>query len=255
MSVANPNNQTIATNNNSVLARIEDLIGTHHSDANWDIDIDAAYSMAVALVVDTIPAEVLVKYTEDANKWTLATDDTDPEVYWSTRPVDGKKVLLLTRSDDDGVERNVKPVSIAEFSRAKDTNSMFYATELTPVWTIIPNQSGDGIARLNMFPAPEEHTVSNAQVGTLYLFPYPTAVPYSDSGSTRTYANTIEGIPNELIQAIVLQSAINALQSYLGWAVLDEEDQELTSLITAQMQTYKAELAIELSRYVEGKVE
>ncbi|MAH49740.1 hypothetical protein CMI37_28205 [Candidatus Pacearchaeota archaeon] len=240
MSVANPNNQTIATNNNSVLARIEDLIGTQHSDANWDVDVDAAYSMAVASVVDIVPPIVLLKYTESGN---IVGLDADP----TTLDVDGKKILHITRNDGDSVDRDVKAVSLAEFSRAKDTDSMYLATVLTPVWTIIPTS---GTATLNIFPIP-----TDAQTATVYVFPYPTAVPYTDDTTTRTYDNIIAGVPNELIQAIVLQSAINVLQAYLGWAVLDEEDQELTSLITAQMQTYKAELAIELSRYVEGKVE
>mgnify|MGYP003151820951 CR=1 FL=1 len=238
----------ITTNNNSVLARIEDLIGIQHADANWDIDVDAAYSMAVAAVVDTIPAEVLLKYTESANVVVLATDGSNADPNATTLNIDGKKVLHVRRKDGDSVERDAKAISISEFSRAGDSDSMYEATVLSPVWTILPT-SGD--SRVNILPA--VGTVA-AEAATVYVFPYPTAVPYTDT-TERAYANTISGVPNELIQAIVLQTAINVLQAYLGWAVLDEEDQELTSLITAQMQTYKAELATELSRYVEGKVE
>jgi len=231
----------ITTNNNSVLARIEDLIGIQHADANWDIDVDAAYSMAVASVVDTIPAEVLLKYTESANVVSLSDDP-------ATLNVDGKKILHITREDADSsaVDRDVKAVSLAEFSRAGNSNSMYFATVLSPVWTLIPSS---GESTLNILPIPTAD-----QLAKVYVFPYPTEVPFSDT-TERAYANTISGVPNELIQAIVLQTALNVLQAYLGWAVLDEEDQELTSLITAQMQTYKAELATELSRYVEGKVE
>ena len=205
--------------------RITDLIGSDYSSipANSKADLINA---AINEVADLVPAELLLKYAVDPINLT----NSDP----ASSAVRGNKVLLVTRLDGSGgYHRECKAVSIKDFQKAKDSNSIYYATKHTPVYSY---ETDAGATSLTVFPTP----ITNEE-GKVYYFAY---LDSDQSGST-----TPTGMPDESIQAIVLKACINILQTYISDFVQDEEDQEMQNMINGQIQTLSQLYTVEISRY------
>ena len=66
---------------------------------------------------------------------------------------------------------------------------------------------------------------------------------------------TIDGLPHEAAQAVVLLASINMLQAYISNAVQDDEDTEVLQMITAQIASLQSQLQLEMARFTEGKGE
>lgn len=213
----------------TITARIEDLISDFYS-TDIVADLDAAYTSAVAHIVDTVPAALLLKEQVAG----------DIETFTASEEVDvkGKKVLQITRIDDSGTERWCSPANPTDYSIALETDSIFQATEWNPIYTIL---AGGAVSA-----APTALSAGQATLGKVYCFDYPLVIPAT---------TTIPGLPNELIQAVVLKSAINLLQTYIGNAVQEEEDTEIMQLVQGQIGQYENALNSELTRYTGGSAE
>jgi len=209
--------------------RIEDLISDLYS-TDIDADLDAAYTSAVATVADTVPPAILLKELGEAES-TSFDDEVLPDL-------SGKKTLLVTRLDADGIERKCHPADPTDYAVAKEANSIYEATEWNPVYTIKPG----GVLAI----APEDKSSGQTDLGTVYNFTYPLTIPAT---------TVIAGFPNELIQAVVLKSAINLLQTYIGNASQEEEDTEIMQLVQNQTGQYQAEFDREMQRYTQGAAE
>jgi hypothetical protein len=227
-----------------ISSRLEELLGDIHlSDGEWEVDLDGMYSAAVAEVADLLPAESLMDYAV-APQILDATNDS--------YPVTGAKVLYVRRqdnqlypADDDGNPTGpfyeCKEVTIAEFQKANIENSIYSPTIESPIYTVSSN-SGDPTVQILPLPGIDGMQPSNAE---LYLFQYPTAMPV-------TTTSTIDGMPNQLIMAILLRTATYVLNAYLAWAVHEEEDNEIVALVSAQIQAYQQGYQAEMKRYMEG---
>jgi hypothetical protein len=207
--------------------RITDLIGSDYSviPANSKADLINA---AINEVADLLPSELLLKYAVDPINLT----NSDP----ASSAVKGKKILLVTRLDGSGgYNRECMPVSIEDFQKAKDSNSIYHATKFSPVYSY---ETDAGSTTLTVYPTP----ITNEE-GKIYYYAY---LDSDQSGST-----TPTGFPDEAVQAIVLKSSINILQAYISDFVQDEEDQEMQSMINGQIQSLGALYTVEINRFRE----
>ena len=187
---------------------------------------------AVNEVADTLPSELLLKYVQYK---------TDISTSGGMDNVEEKKVLLVTREvADAGTEvRECTPVPYFEFLRAQDSTSMYTATIESPVYTYDVDAATD--PKLKIFPVP-----TLAQKGTIWHFNYLEGVT-GDYGVN----SAIVGLPNSCLQAVVLKACINILQAYISDFVQDEEDNEMQTMITAQMQSLTQQYSMELGRFME----
>ena len=207
--------------------RIEELIGSDYSTIASNSYIDL-FNAAIAEVADMLPSELLLKYAVDP----INLNNSTPT--WTS--VEGKKVLLVTRLDaSGGFNRECRPVSIQDFEKAKDSNSIYLATKYSPVYTYATDA---GSTALTLYPTP-----TATETAKVYYFGYPS--------TDKTAAVSIDGFPNEVEQAVVLKACINILQTYISEFVQEDEDSELQQMITAQMQTLTAQFQSEMARFVE----
>jgi hypothetical protein len=214
--------------------RIADLIGdtysTIPSNSYKDL-INAAFNECA----DAIKPELLLKYSRTPGALTEA----------STWLVEDRKILKVTRVDanSNGVERECKLLSVTEFSQAKDSASINYATAYSPVYTFDDNN--DGAASLSIFPVCN----NSGQTGKIWYFAY--ALATTDlTGVNTTTLNTQYYMPSEIIHAIVLKSCINILQAYMSNQVQDEEDSEIVQLLQAQLAGLQQDYQQEISRFM-----
>ena len=210
--------------------RITDLIGSEYTTIASNSAKDL-FNAAVAHVVDMLPVDLLLKYAvdpqeiDDANGWNV---------------VEGKKVLLVTRIDANsgGFERKCLALEAPDFSRAGDINSIYYATVHSPVFGY-PTDGGTTV--LKVLPVPNDA----GQKAIVYNYVYPT-------DSTDYTANTsLDGVPNEVEQAIVLKACVNMLQTYISDFIQEEEDSEIASLLNSQIASLQQAFTEEMTRFTE----
>ena len=205
--------------------RITDLISSDYTDFNSEADL---FNAAVAEVVDSMPGELLLKYAVNP----IDLNNSTPT--WTS--VEDNKVLLVTRLDaSGGFNRECLPVSIQDFEKAKDANSIYLATKHSPVYAYLT----DGAATaLNVLPVPD-----NTETAKVYYFAYPS--------TDLTALSVISGLPDECYQAIVLKACINILGAFISNAVQDEEDSEILAMLSSQTQILKEAYTDEMIRFSE----
>ena len=128
-----------------------------------------------------------------------------------------------------------KPVSIQDFEKSRDANSIYLATKHTPVYAYITDA---GTTALTILPEPIAH-----EDVKVYYFAY--------SGSDITGNSSIGGLPSEIFQAVVLKACINILQTYISDFVQDEEDSEMQNMLLGQTQTLKEQFQGEMARFTD----
>jgi hypothetical protein len=209
-------------------ARITDLIGSDYTSIASNSSADL-FNAAVSEVADILPTELLLKYAVNPQDMTTAT--------WTS--VEGKKVLLVTRLDSSGgTNRECRVLSIQDFEKAKESDSIYLATVHTPVYAYTTDA---GTTSLEIFPVP-----NGTQTAKVYYFAY---TSISDLA-----VSTIDGMPNEVEQAIVLKTCINILQTYISDFVQDEEDMEMQNMLNNQIKQLENQYQTEIMRYSrEGK--
>ena len=213
--------------NTTFANRVEEIIGSDYTTiaANSYIDL---FNAAIAEVADMLPAELLLKYAVGP----ILLDNNTPT--WAN--VEGDKVLLATREEGDGGPyRECTQVSIQDFERAKDANSIYLATAHSPVYCLTTT---GGTTSLTLYPTP-----TSTEFAKIYYFAYPS--------TDNTGATSLTGLPNEVEQAVVLKACVNILQTYISDFVQDEEDNEMLTMLQTQVQTLGALFQVEIGRYTE----
>lgn len=209
--------------------RITDLIGSEYTDIA-SLSIDDLFNAATNEVADMLPTELLLKY---------CATKTDIDSGTGMDATEERKVLLVVReindSDVDYVE--CKPIPYSDVTRAKDSDSLYFATAESPVYTY------DGITandiKLKVFPVP-----TAAQLAIVWSYLYATG---SNTGNS-----AISGLPDMCLQAVVLKACINILQAYISNFVQDEEDNEMLGMLNAQIQSISALYTLEINRFKEA---
>ena len=173
--------------------RITDLISSDYTDFNSEADL---FNAAVAEVVDSMPGELLLKYAVNP----IDLNNSTPT--WTS--VEENKVLLVTRLDaSGGFNRECLPVSIQDFEKAKDANSIYLATKHSPVYAYLTDA---GTTALNIYPTP-----TSTETVKVYYFAYPSTDIIGDL--------YIVGLPDECYQAIVLKACLNILDAFVSYAI------------------------------------
>ena len=190
--------------------------------------VSDAINGATSEVANMLPVELLLKYAGAPVEMTAATSS-----------LDGKKALLVQREDSTNTRRPVAEVNPIDFENAKDSTSMYEATDLTPVYTI--HYSGSS-SMIEVTPSP-----SGTDKGYLYTYTYPTTTWTSSSSET-----SFPGIPKELEQAVLLRAAILIMQAYISAAVQSDEDTEMLTMLSTQAQTLQAQYQQEITPFVKG---
>ena len=212
--------------------KLTDLIGGYAAKIN-SAHITDLINAAIAEVADSVPPELLLKYAVDPQ--VLNTSDTA----WDG--VEGKKILLVTRKDGtSGIHRTCGLVGIPAFEQASDTDSIYKATEHSPVFCLTTD---GGTTELSILPLP-----NNDEPANIYYFAYPTAALVD---STHTALGNL-GIPAQLLHAIALRTATTMLQAYLSDAIQDDEDQEIVAMLQAQIGSLASQYGAEMLRFTQG---
>ncbi len=207
--------------------RITELIGSDYSSIASESYIDL-FNAAISEVVDMLPNQLLLKYAVDP----INLDNSTPT--WAS--VEGKKVLLVMRLEGSGSPgRECKAVSIQDFERAKDSDSIYEATKHTPVYTYATDA---GNTALTIYPTP-----TAAETVKVYYFAYPS--------TDNTGATAIDGLPNEIEQAVILKACVNILAAYISDYVQDEEDSEMQTMLLTQQKALQGQFQVEMARYTE----
>ncbi len=230
----------MATPGASIADRITDLIGSEYAtipSLSYIDLINAAFNE----VADTINEDLLIKYSAASQAVTSASSGTEGSGF----SIEDKKVLKVTRVDanSNGIERECAPLLRAEFSSAKDSASIYYATAHSPVYSINGNTAA---AEVLIFP----HCNGSGQTGRIFYFSYATNLT-NLTAITAATLNTTHFLPSNLIHAIVLKSCVNILSSYISKQVQDEEDSEMLTLVGQQLQGLEASYQKEVSRFID----
>ena len=207
---------------NSILTRIQDFVG---DDVSSIIGYKDIINTGFNFVADLIPAESEI--WKDAQISNVATYLTDlptviggVEVSLSART----RVLLVTRTDSDGIGRVCKEVSFDMLQRGQDSTSIYFngGNYKNPVYSY--NINGEIVIQPTMTESPVGGNVS--------YFLYLTNEDLTDSGEVD---GTNFRFPNEALYLGILRASYNLLQAKVSQAVHEDEDAELLSLVQAQM--------------------
>ena len=222
----------MATPGATLADRITDLIGSDYAtvpNLSYKDLINSAYNE----IIDLIYPEILVKYSRTPG---ILTENSE----WL---VEDRKILLVTRVDAEtsGIERQCTLIDRKQFEQAKDSNSIYFATAFSPVFTY--DSGNAGASTLTVLPVPTAN-----QKARIFYFNY--ANDSTDlTGATATTLNTSYYLPGTLLNAIALKSSINILNAYISNFVQDDEDNELQQMVEKQIVLLQNSYASEMSRF------
>ena len=145
-----------------------------------------------------------------------------------TTSLSGAKIIEVVREgtvDNEWIRCSYIPPGF-QF-KATDTDSLHYASEYSPVYTILEN----GI--INVYPAPG----SNPNTFKIY---YVNNAPEEGDGTDLIHnSSTIKYFPSDKIYLVVIYAAIKSLESKMSEFTIDEEDSELVQMISQNLVTLK----------------
>ncbi len=215
----------------TITQRITDLIGSEHTTT-------AAYSgdlinAAINEIADMLSDNLLLKYSPAPLSYTSG----------SGQSVTNKKVLQVTRVDADssGIERVCREVDRDGWSKGRDTNSIYLATNFSPICHV----DVDGVAgNLLIFPLCN----ASGQTGNVWYFPY-IADGTDTTAMTAALLESSYYLPSQLIHAVALKASMNILLAYISEQVQEEEDIEIMQMIQNQLQLLEKSFITEMQRY------
>jgi len=214
---------------NQIRDRVQSLIGDEYASEN------AHFAAAINEIMDLLPKDLLMKYAPSFS----TLDDATP----TYGGVEGKKILGVTRLDDtSGTERKVTPIELEKFSLAKDSDSLYEATNFSPVYAL---DVDGGSTTLKIHPEP-----TATEKAKVYYLEYET-----ESSANFSADDTIDNFPTTAEQAVVIKTAINLLMTKISDAVQDDEDQEIQTMLQGQLAQLQEMFKAEMSRLSGGTVE
>ena len=214
--------------------RIQDLVGFDYSSNTINTE-DEAIETAAAEVLDALPISLLLKY---------AVAPTDLTSGSPTMSTEGKKILRVVRiegSNDSAIfiHRVCEKIDIDEYlSITQDTNSIYYPTAFSPIFTEDPES---GTTVLKVFPALTGSSGDTVGTAKVWYITYPI-------GADEESLSATDGLPNEAEHAIALKASIYIIQTLISDAVQDDEDDEIQAMLNAQSQSLQAMYQAEMQR-------
>lgn len=208
--------------------RIQDLIGFDYSSNSINTENEAIEG-AYAEVIDSLPEEVLLKYAVAPKNLTIGKEEM---------AIDSKKIIRVMRYDATPIARVCEKLDIYEYTQAvADTNSIYYPTKFSPVYTEDPETTPP---RLKVFPAitGEAGAAESAKVWyTSYL-----------NDSDVDGDDSFTGLPPEAENAVALRASIHIMQTKISDTIQDDEDDEMLNMLNNQMQSLQKMYQIEMMR-------
>ena len=204
--------------------RVQDLIGFDYASNSINSESEALET-ACAEVIDLLPDSLLLKYAVPPTSISASSPD-------STFESEGKKVIRVIRKDNTGIFRVCEEVDVDAFEDMKDTESVYFPTGYSPVYTIDPQT---GTSYLKIRP-----TINDTLTAKVYYITY----PLDKIGDL----DSVDGLPNEAEHAIALKASIYILQTMISDTVQDEEDDEILSMLNNQLQSLAAMYQSEIQR-------
>ena len=214
---------------NATLAqRIQDLVGFDYASNSINTE-DEALETACAEVLDSLPDELLLKYAVAPSDLTSGSP---------TMEIEGKKVIRVARIEGSGkMHRPCEKLTIEEYlNKSKDTNSIYFPTKHSPVYTEDPES---GTTLLRVFPA-ITGSADAAESAKVWYITY----PHGDFDGN----DALDGFPSEAEHAVALKASMYILDAMISDKVQDDEDQEMLQMLTAQKQNLQATYQIEMGR-------
>ena len=152
--------------------------------------------------------------------------------------VGGARVLSVLRegnadgsSDGTAVWYNCTKVPAYLQSRVVDPDSLHFASIYNPVYTIDNDKS------INVYPVPS----SNNGFKIYYINEEPKDIT-NDASLTYAHSN-IKYFPNDKVYLVVLYASIKSLEAKMASYTIDEEDAELVSSISVNIQVLRDQFA------------
>ena len=213
----------------TIAQRITDLIGaTYNTEAAYEGDLINA---AINEIADMLPNDVLLKYSA-VGVQQVAADVANGY------NIEDKKCLKVIRRDGS-IDRECIFLTLTEYQKAADNDSIYKATSFSPVYTIDYNNNTP-ILRI-------KPDCTDTDKGFIYCFSYASG---DNTAKTQSTINSDLNLPTNIIHAIALKSSVNILKAYISNQVQDEEDIELMQMIATQMQLLEKDFMTEMQRYI-----
>ena len=198
----------------SLIEKHTDIIDTTATSGLDTLDIMLAD--ATNTCIDAVPQDILYKYAQEPLSVTAAGVD-----------VSNRKIIM--------VQLRGKPCHQREFYQKtdfEDSSSIKYATKKTPVYYIKnlgdPNTGGDqSTSTLFVFPD------SNLEIGDGLVWTFPYLTTLSATSDVTTGGDL--GIPPQLYDWIIIETALRVLNWKMAQMIYVEEDAELTAMVTGQI--------------------
>ena len=139
--------------------------------------------------------------------------------------INGAKIATVLREGGANNDwRECKFIPPSHQNRVEDVDSIFYASKLNPVYTIMEN----GI--INVFPSP---TAGGSNSFKVY---YVNNVPQDKGGAALLYSHSdIKYFADDKVYLVVLYAAIRVLQAKLSEMTFVEEDPELVESLSTNL--------------------
>jgi len=209
--------------NKTVLDRIKDFTGDDITDvASYEDLITSGFNY----MIDALPVDSQFWQSNNATAVSPSTSLSD---------MDTKKIINVTATYSDAIERVAKEISLIDYRKGLDTTSIYYhgGSSKNPVYSI----SETGVILIS----PTADSVKIYYIG------------YLDSSDNIKDADTDAefhtfNFPKEAVFAAILRSSINLLNARVSIASQDEEDAELLSILTGQLSVVKQLFAEEMQR-------
>jgi len=215
-------------------------------------------------VIDILPPIYLMRYAP--NPVDLYTGGK-ADWYWSPQDVtyshsnevggpQSKRILKVLRHD--GTQwRECNELDFLLFSQASNTNSLYFATNTSPVWTL---DTDAGYTKLRVLPA-ITGSVDAVNSGKVIFVPYPEMITVEDQAaepSNGIYVDTqfqsahfiFEdlGFSKDTVNVMALKAGIYITQKLISDAVQDDEDNELLAMLNVQQTSLNAQYEMDMKR-------
>jgi len=208
----------------------------------------------------TLPETILMLESEDhINPQVIG--DTEA-AHSSLIEVDDMKVLKVIRvthltsleTDADYHKRECLKITYSDSIKAKDVNSIHFATAESPVYWI--ENTGTGVPKVKVFPeaggtSTGESMAEGETAVEIYLYPREALTndaPDADPATDWDLITEFNGIPIYAEEFVVMRIAMKVLEHKMANAGTQDEDQEVLTILGAVNQNLTQQITISLEQ-------
>lgn len=222
---------------------------------------EKVFEEAIWRMANALPARLLMSYklpippTDPANLSTDVNDDEAP----SEVDILNTRVLMVMRtkavhvmvdgaiSEEKYLVRKCKDISFESSFQALDSDSIYFATDYSPVYYLAPGESNKLVLKTapatTGFTATAGNTTLPNNSSGLQVYKYARQIISDDDSATDWDAITsFYQIPFEAEPIVVRGIALQVLDEYIAKSSFKDEDQEVMGLLVQQKQLLDQEI-------------